>query len=169
MRDLGIALLVAAGLGGASSIAPADELPRTGKVKLQISQLQYSSEDLRLDHDTGFGNVEFAGVTRNVDGKSWFDRMTERCTGQYYVAETGAPPPNGACLYTDIYGDCMVVAYRGTAQRAGVQRIIGGTGRYAGIFGQGTYTATKLRSPTVGLEFWLTDVELEYELDRSSP
>ena len=168
MRGVGIALLVVAGVAGGAAIAPADELPLSGKVKLQISQMQYASRDLRLDHDTGFGGIEFGGVTRNVDGTGWFDRMTQSCTGQYYLAEMGAPAPNGACLLADIHGDRIMLVYRGTTPRAGVQRLIGGTGRYAGISGNGTYTITKLRSPTVGVEFWLTDLELEYELDRSS-
>ena len=106
-------------------------------------------------------------MTRNVDGQPWFDRMTQRCTGQYYQAENNPPAANGAFLLSDLLGDRMIVAYRATAPRAGVQRIIGGTGRYKGITGQGTYTTVKLRPPTVGVEFWLTELELEYELDRS--
>ena len=164
MRGVGIAGLVVAGSVGIASIAPADEMPRSGKVKLQISQTQYASQDLQLDHDTGFGSIEFGGITRNVDGARWFDHMTQRCTGQYYRAPLNAPASNGACLLTDILGDHIMVVYRATAPRAGVQRLIGGTGRYAGISGNGTYTTTKLRPPTVDVEFWLTDLELEYEL-----
>lgn len=168
MRGIGVVLLVAASIAGGVSLALADELPRSGKVRLQISQVQYASQDLQLDHNTGFGSIEFGGVTRNLDGNSWFDRMTQRCTGQYYLAEIGPPAPNGACLYADLNGDRMMVVYRGTAERAGIQRIIGGTGRYAGITGQGSYTTTKLRPPAVGQGFWLTDIELEFQLDRSS-
>ena len=162
MRAIWIGMVLVGGLGA----AVAEELPRSGKVRLQIAQVQYASRDLQLDHDTGSGSIEFAGVTRNLEGQPWLDRMTQRCTGQYYRADVNPPAANGACLYTDLLGDRMIVAYRGTGPRAGVQRIIGGTGRYAGITGQGSYTTTKLRPPTVGLEFWLTDLELEYELDR---
>ena len=57
VRLVGIAGLVVAGSVGIASIAPADEMPRSGKVKLQISQMQYASQDLQLDHDTGFGST----------------------------------------------------------------------------------------------------------------
>ena len=126
-------------------------MPRSGKVKLQISQMQYASQDLQLDHDTGFGSIEFGGIPRNVDGADWFDHMTQRCTGQYYRAPLNPPASNGACLLTDILGDRIMVVYRGTAPRAGVQRLIGGTGRYAGISGNGSYTTTKLRPPSCDL------------------
>jgi hypothetical protein len=163
MRGVSVGIVLIGGLG----TAVADELPRAGKVRLEIAQVQFASRDLHLDHDTGAGGIEFGGVTRNVDGQPWFDRMTQRCTGQYYQAENNPPAANGACLLSDLLGDRMIVAYRATAPRAGVQRIIGGTGRYKGITGQGTYTTVKLRPPTVGVEFWLTELELEYELDRS--
>ena len=168
MRRSVITVLAAAAMAATAAIGVTQELPRSGKVRLQISQVQYASRDLQLDHGTGSGSIEFAGVTRNIDGQPWFDRMTQRCTGQYYQASLNPPAANGSCLYTDLLGDRMLIAYRATAPRAGVQRIISGTGRYARISGQGTYNIIKLRPPTVGLEFWLTDIELEYELERSS-
>ena len=168
MRGVAVALLAAAWFASVDGLANAQDLPRSGKVRLEIAQVQYASRDLQLDHDTGSGSIEFAGVTRNLDGEPWFDRMTQRCTGQYYQADNNPPAANGACLLTDLLGDRIMLAYRGTAPRAGVQRIIGGSGRYSGITGQGTFTTIKLRPPTVGLEFWLTNVEFDYELNRSS-
>jgi hypothetical protein len=144
----------------------AQEMPRSGKVELQITHMQFESHDLDLDHNSSAGSLEYAGVTREIEGSGWFDQLSMRCTGQYYRARNNPPASNGACLYSNLLGDRLLVTWRETAPLAGVQRILGGTGRFAGISGQGTYTSTKLHSPTVGLEFWLTDVELEYQRER---
>ena len=51
MRGVWVGIVLIGGLG----TAVADELPRAGKVRLEIAQVQFASRDLHLDHDTGSG------------------------------------------------------------------------------------------------------------------
>jgi hypothetical protein len=114
----------------------------------------------------GFGSMEFGGITRNMDGKSWFDRMTEYCTGQYYWGAGNSQPSNGSCLYLDADGDQVMVNWTSTGNYDGMKQIVGGTGKYAGITGKGAYNGTQLKTAATGTDYFLTDVELDFQLKQ---
>jgi hypothetical protein len=169
MRNVMAMLLAAACIGGVSLSAAAGEvekLPQSGKAKFQVSYVQWTGRDIQLDDKAGFGTFEFAGITRNVDGKPWFDRMTEHCTGQYYFDEKGLAPTNGSCLYVDADGDKVMINWTDTGSNAGKKQVVGGTGKYAGITGQGTYKGTDLKDPAEGMDLWLTDVDLDFQMKQ---
>ncbi|MEK0082544.1 hypothetical protein [Benzoatithermus flavus] len=168
MRHMTAVLLAAtcaAGFGLPAMAGDAAKLPQNGKVKFQVSYVQWTGRDIQLDGKTSFGTFEFAGITRNVEGKPWFDRMTEHCTGQYYAGEKRSAATNGSCLYVDPDGDKVMINWTGgTVPYAGTKQVVGGTGKYAGITGQGTYTGTDLKTPAEGMDLWLTDVELDFQI-----
>lgn len=145
-----------------------EKLPPSGKVRFQVSYVQFAGRDVEMGDRAGFGTFEFGGITRNLDGKSWFDRMTEHCTGQYYWGGNASPPSNGSCLYVDADGDQVMVNWSTTAPYDGTKQIVGGTGKYAGITGKGTFDGTQLKTAAAGMDYFLTDVELEFQLKSAT-
>ncbi|MGD9508301.1 MAG: hypothetical protein AB7I59_05690 [Geminicoccaceae bacterium] len=157
-----IAALMAAH-AGAVHAGQVEKLPPSGKAKFQVSYLQWDGNDVDMSGRAGFGNMEFGGITRNLDGKSWFDRMTEYCTGQYYWG-VNDQPGNGSCLYVDADGDQVMVNWSSSGDYDGTKQIVGGTGKYMGITGKGTFDGTQLKAAATGMDFFLTDVELDFQL-----
>jgi hypothetical protein len=149
---------------GAVHAGEVEKLPPSGKARFQVSYVQWTGRDIQMGDQAGFGTFQFGGITRNMDGKTWFDRMTERCMGQYYWGGNDAPPANGSCLYVDADGDQMVVNWSATAPYDGMKQIVGGTGKYAGITGKGTFDGTQLKSAADGMDYFLTDVELDFQI-----
>jgi hypothetical protein len=149
---------------GAVYAGQVEKLPPSGKVSFQVSYVQFDSRDVVMGDRAGFGSFEFGGITRNMDGKSWFDRMSEHCTGQYYWGGGSSPPANGSCLYVDADGDQVMVNWSTTAPYDGTKQIVGGTGKYVGITGKGTFDGTQLKTAAAGMDYFLTDVELEFQI-----
>lgn len=142
-----------------------EKLPASGKARFQVSYVQWAAaREIALGDAAGVGTMEMAGITHNVDGKPWFDRMTEHCVGQYYWGDHNPGPGNGSCLYVDTDGDQVMVGWTMTAPYTGTKQIVGGTGKYAGITGQGSYTGTDLKAPAEGMDLFLIDVELDFQL-----
>ena len=46
----------------------------------------------------------------------------------------------------------------------GTKQIVDGTGKYARITGHGTCKGTDLKSPGAGMDLFLTDVELDFQI-----
>jgi hypothetical protein len=169
MRMIATLLLATAATSGLCLNGLAGEvekLPVSGKAKFQVSYIQYASRDLQLADDAGFGTFEVAGLTRNVEGKSWFDRMTEHCVGQYYWGDNVDVPTNGACLYLDADGDKVMINFTGAGPGGGTKQVVGGTGKYAGISGKGTYTTVELKTPAEGVMAYLVDVDLDFQIKQ---
>ena len=168
MRRIATAVLAATlGLGSPldAVAAQVEKLPASGKARFQVSYVQWApAREITLGDAAGIGTIEMAGITRNTDGKPWFDRMTERCAGQYYWGDHNQTPGTGTCLYVDADGDQVMVNWKITAPYDGTKQIVGGTGKYAGITGQGTYKGTDLKSPGAGMDLFLTDVELDFQI-----
>ncbi len=161
---------LAAGASAAADEPAVPKLPESGKARFQVTYFRAGpSRDVRLDERTGFGSFEQYGVTRNLDGQPWFDRMTEYCTGQYY--ESAGPPPepaNGSCVYVDPDGDKVAINWVDDGP-GGTKRVVGGTGKYGGITGQGTYSfVADLRPPAEGTSMFLIDVDLDFQMKRTT-
>jgi hypothetical protein len=72
-------------LGDVAFAGQVEKLPPSGKAKFQVSYVQWApAREIALGDAAGIGAMEIVGITRNTEGKSWFDRMTEHCSGQYY-------------------------------------------------------------------------------------
>ncbi len=158
-------IAVACGLGPCldAVAGQVEKLPPSGKAKFQVSYVQWApAREIALGDAAGIGAMEIVGITRNTEGKSWFDRMTEHCSGQYYWGDHNPAAGNGTCLYVDADGDKVMVNWTITAPYDGTKQIVGGTGKYAGITGQGTYDGTPLKAPAEGMDIFLTDVELDF-------
>lgn len=140
-----------------------EKLPASGTAKFQISEVQWApTRDIALGDAAGLAAFEFLGITRNTESKSWFDRMTEHCSGQAFWGEHNPAPGTGTCLLTDLDGDQVLMNFTLTAAYGGTKEIVGGTGKYAGITGQGTFGGAPLRPPAKGMDLFLIDVALDF-------
>jgi hypothetical protein len=95
--------------------------------------------------------LDYAGITRNDEGKNMFNNMTVHCVGSAYV-DRNARKGSGACKEADGDGDEIFTTYSfDTANTpAGAHTLIGGTGKYKGITGKAEYTPQSLRGPVEG-------------------
>lgn len=97
--------------------------------------------------------AELVGITRNTEGKKFFDSMTVRCI-YYFEAVTGSRKHSGACIETDRDGDKVFTTFEGETM---THTLIGGTGKYIGISGTAAYTSQVLSSPGEGLTANITE------------
>lgn len=160
-----LAMACVASLGfPAMAAGEVQKLPQSGKARFQVSYIQYADHFVDLDGTNSFGAMEMAGTTRNLDGQPWFDAMSERCTGQYYKVQGKQQGGNGSCLYLDGDGDKVMINWKDGEGGVGTKEVIGGTGKYAGITGQGTYTFTERTQPAENVWAWVVDVDLNFQL-----
>ncbi|MFO1037244.1 MAG: hypothetical protein U1E45_10395 [Geminicoccaceae bacterium] len=165
LAALACCLLPAAG----AAAAEVAKLPASGKARIEVSYVQWApAREITLGDQAGIGAMEFAGITRNTDGKPWFDRMTEHCSGQFFWGEHNAAPGTGTCLYLDADGDQVMVNFTLTQPYGGTKQIVGGTGKYAGITGQGTFTGTQLKPPATGMDLFVLNVELDFQIKSAT-
>lgn len=171
MRSILFASLGACGLAFAGSPVFAQssvpKLPASGKARFEVAYFRAEpSRNVQLDDQTDFGSFQQYGVTRNLDGQPWFDRMSEYCTGQYYDT-AGKPPPaptNGSCVYVDLDGDKVAINWVDQGN-SGTKQVVGGTGKYGGITGKGTYSfVADLKPPTETSRIFLVTVDLDFQM-----
>lgn len=163
----GFALVLA---GGAIAAPAAPKLPSSGKARFEVVYFRVGpSRAAEVDAQTGFGSFEQWGVTRSLDGQPLFDRMTEYCTGQWHDAGGQTPAAtNGACLYVDHDGDKLTINWIDQGD-GGTKQIVGGSGKYSGITGQGTYKlVTDLKAPTETSRMFIVEVALDFQMKRAT-
>lgn len=162
--------ILAAGAAPAPAGSPVPALPESGKARFEVVYFRPDTgRNVQLDDQTDFGTFEQYGVTRNLDGQPWFDRMTEYCTGQYYDAVNrplGAT--NGSCIYVDTDGDKLAINWVDEGD-GGTKQVVGGTGKYNGITGTGRYFFDQdLKPPTEASRMFIIHVDLDFQVKRSS-
>ena len=89
-----------------------------------------------INTDASESLVEVTGVNRNTLGQSAFDGMHAHCLIVSAIV-SGKPNLSGACTETDHDGDHVFTSFDGPAYK-----LIGGTGKYAGISGSAIYSVT---------------------------
>ncbi|MEZ2307188.1 hypothetical protein AB6809_11190 [Paraburkholderia sp. RCC_158] len=87
--------------------------------------------------------LEVLGVTRNTDGKPYFDNMSVRCIG-YAQTVGGKFGGQGNCVETDPDGDKVFTTFDYVSA---THNITGGTGKYEGISGSVPFTRRILQPP----------------------
>jgi hypothetical protein len=86
-----------------------------------------------------FVTYEVDGVARNDAGGPMFNFFGVRC-----IALEEGPDPSkftghGTCTFTDADGDNIFTPYNSTGGRGGTFEVAGGTGKFAGITGNGEW------------------------------
>jgi hypothetical protein len=80
--------------------------------------------------------VEVAGTTQNTLGQSIFDKMKARCLISF-TSDAVKSSVVGACRETDGDGDILFTSFDGQAGK-----LLGGTGKYAGLIGSAVFSLT---------------------------
>ena len=91
--------------------------------------------------DRTLGTYEVSGVHQNVQGDATTD-MGMRCLGIYDDADK-AREEHGACTFTDSDGDKIMATYERKNAEGGIETLVAGTGKFAGISGTGEWTVLK--------------------------
>ncbi len=78
--------------------------------------------------------VEVDGVTQNALGQSIFDNMKARCLISF-TSDGAKSSAVGACRETDGDGDILFTSFNGQAGK-----LLGGTGKYAGMTGSAVFS-----------------------------
>jgi hypothetical protein len=143
LSAVAVALGTALALG---SPAIAGDLPQSGSFKLH-SGWKSVGEVVQVGDNHIFGSGNFWGVTFNDAGSGPLDKGAVVCP---YTLElmNGSGGFQGSCAWGENSGDKIFSSYSGTIAASGaldgVIKIAGGTGKFKGIQGQGSFQCTTL-------------------------
>jgi hypothetical protein len=105
---------------------------------------------------------ELSGVSRNDKGSGMLHNLGLRCWGFIDVVED-KPSTTGRCVEVDADGDQVFATY---VNKAGVgsHTLVGGTGKYAGISGEQTFSGvTPVKGPD-GLNVLIVSLHTTWKL-----
>ena len=127
----------------AQGLPPAPRLPHEGTTGYVTSYTSHTLAKQALGSSDKGAVLEILGITRNTDGKPYFDNMSVRCIayGQTVGGKFGG---QGNCVETDTDGDKVFTTFDYTSA---IHTITGGTGKYDGITGSAPFTRRNLQAP----------------------
>ncbi len=113
-----------------------------------------SSEEMPLSQGHVLMRVVQSGVVFADDPASPMDRTATTCTGSMVMDATGqATVVSGHCDGVNADGDVWTAWYAGN-QDGGAWGFMGGTGKFEGIEGRGTFSAEVQWSDGRGINSW---------------
>ena len=104
-------------------------------------------------------NYEVTGISRGQDEKSPFYNNTIHCLGSFHAIKGVFENDTGFCAYTRPDGDQIFMTFEakgklgvtdGGVSGNGIAKIVGGTGKCAGIQGSGEFERHSLRPTAPG-------------------
>ncbi len=145
LRALGAVLLLMPDAGIAAAGEP---MPQSGSAKLAAYAVCRSAVMIDMGPVGSNSSAECTGIVKTRDGSKLLDNLAIRC-----LEESKARPQGyaftGACIQTDADGDKLYMTYEGP--ESGTLEWIGGTGKYEGITGSGTWTVADAPGNTAQL------------------
>ncbi|MFP4894648.1 hypothetical protein [Paraburkholderia sp. EG304] len=118
--------------------------PHQGNTTYVTYYLNHLLANIDMGDEGSDSVIEGFGITRNTSGQKTFDGMSVHCVF-YYGVRGGKETAQGACTEMDADGDKVFTTFV-----AGAHTLIGGTGKYQGITGSATFSASPLRPPAPG-------------------
>jgi hypothetical protein len=118
----------------------AGETPKEGTDSFTNTWLVTTLNTMKVG-DRTLGTYEVSGVHQNVQGDATTD-MGMRCLG-IYDAAGNARQEHGACTFTDNDGAEIMATYERKTAEGGIETLVAGTGKFAGISGTGEWTVLK--------------------------
>jgi hypothetical protein len=118
-------------------------LPREGTTAYVTYYTSHVLAKQALSANDKSSVLEILGITRNTEGKPYFDNMSVRCIA-YGHTVGGKFGGQGDCVETDLDGDKVFTTFDYTSA---VHNITGGTGKYEGISGSVPFTRKSLQHP----------------------
>jgi hypothetical protein len=144
---------------GTGAVAEVAKLPPSGTTHFTTYFSVRTLSDLKMVEDSSMTTVELVGITRNPDGKPYFDNMVVRCLADIRNVK-GQQDLYGTCKETDADGDSTSTTFDSKAHY-----FIGGTGKYKGISGTAPFTVQSLPAPGEGLGALIIPHEVTWKLE----
>lgn len=120
--------------------AGAQQLPKSGSISFHTGWKD--TADVNEVADKRFqGQDRAVGTTFNDKGSGPLHLGPANCSGAFFVVD-GSGPNKGYCAFGDADGDRIFTDFTGNISPTGaegINTIIGGTGKYAGISGSGPW------------------------------
>jgi len=86
------------------------------------------------------------------------DGAAQDCAGTLWIAADGGTTVRGACTLTDKDGDVEALTFEGTRE-TGAFTVTGGTGKYQGATGSGSYGPITMVGDDRGFLIWSAELE----------
>jgi hypothetical protein len=127
-----------------------------------------TSKLLPLGPNRAYATWESFGVVLSDTGAGLMHGSTVHCIG-WYLVDKGAMESEGSCSYTLKDGEKVFKTLKqggkvGAPTIQGKAKLIGGTGKYAGIQGGTDYTTYFLRPAAEGITQYYTKTKFTYKL-----
>lgn len=142
----------------ASSADAADSFPRSGSAKAAAYTMCRSLGSIDMGTIGSQSSADCVGIVKNKEAGKTLDNLAIHCLEESRARADGYKF-TGTCIETDADGDKIFLTYEGP--ESGPISVIGGTGKYAGIEGSGSWTVTDAPGNT-NSQFLFT---LDYSLD----
>lgn len=95
--------------------------------------------------------VDYAGRCVKVPSDATAAKWTEACEGKYEYLPDGTWKANGTCAATQQGGDAITITWEeGSALTENTYKATGGTGKFKGVGGGGTYKYDQLSETLFG-------------------
>jgi hypothetical protein len=143
-----------------AACAHAESLPKTGSVKHAAYTVcrQVAAVDLgEVGSDTA---ADCTGVVKTTDGSKPFDNLALHCL-EGSVARKAGYKFTGSCVETDGDGDKLYLTYEGPED--GPVSVLGGSGKYKGIKGEGRWRVTDAPGNTATLFAFTLDYGFDWK------
>ena len=161
MRTLGAFLILAAAMASAAPAFAADPFPASGAAKLAAYSVCRSAVIVDMGPVGSNFSAECTGIVKTRDGSKLLDNLAIRC-----MEESKARPEGyaftGTCIQTDGDGDKIFMIYEGP--EGGAVTWIGGTGKYQGITGKGTWSVADAPGNTLQLFAFTLTYDATWEI-----
>ena len=135
-------LLLCAGFAFTLGTGHAEPLPKSGVIAIHTGW-KVTANVIDAGAKRLLGNASVSGTSFNDKGTGPLHRGPANCVATFYVAD-GVPRNKGFCAFGDTDGDRFFTEWTGAPAAdgdglEGVNTILSGTGKYAGIQGTGTW------------------------------
>src|SRR5271156_5268989 len=148
MRLLTAFIIFAAFIALDRPVFAAEPFPASGAAKLAAYTVCRSAVIVDMGPVGSNSSAECVGIVKTRDGSKLLDNLAIRCQEDAKARPEGYAF-TGTCIHTDADGDKLFMTYEGP--ESGTIEWIGGTGKYAGIAGTGTWSVTDAPGNTANL------------------
>ena len=135
--------------------------PRTGSAKLAAYTVCRSLGVIDMGTAGSQSSADCVGIIKSKEAAKTLDNLAIHC-----LEESRARPDGykfvGTCVQTDADGDKIFMTYEGP--ESGPISLLGGTGKYAGIEGSGTWTVTDAPGNTPSQFLFTLDFSVDWRL-----
>ena len=138
----------------------ADTLARSGSTKVAAYTVCRSLGLIDMERIGSQSSADCVGIVKNRErADKTFDNLAIHCLEESSARKDGYKF-TGTCIETDMDGDKIFVTYEGP--ESGPLSVIGGTGKYAGIEGSGTWSVTDAPGNTAAQFLFTLNCDLDW-------